>query len=353
LVTTASTVIVGHLGERELAAVGLAISLANVSGYTVLVGLSSTLQTTAGQAFGAKNFEEVSLSLQRCLILCSIVLGAVGALWLNSKWLLVTTGQEEAIACLAATYLKYLFPGLCCYMVTICLENWLAAQRVTKMQGTGGVILLAGFVPLCWFLVHPMALGTDGAAIATSLGHLFLMLWMVGQTLLATRSSLTMSWQGLSRRAFTSWYPFLRLAVPSLFVISKRWATEIIVLLSGTLPDPEANLAAMTIFANTCAILSMPPLSLGCAGNTRVSNELGAGCPWAAHFAAKVNYSLGLCLASFLSAVMLTGRCFWLHLITREKEVLDHTKHILVICPLYVAFDCMCTVTNGALKGCG
>ena len=33
----------------------------------------------------------------------------------------------------------------------------------------------------------------------------------------------------------------------------KRWATEIIVLLSGTLPDPEANLAAMTIFANTCA----------------------------------------------------------------------------------------------------
>ena len=27
-----------------------------------------------------------------------------------------------------------------------------------------------------------------------------------------------------------------------------------------------------------------------CFRNTRVSNELGAGCPWAAHFAAKVNY---------------------------------------------------------------
>ena len=223
LVTTAATIIVGHLGERQLAAVGLAISLANVSGFTVLVGLSSTLQTTAGQAYGAKNFEEVCLSLQRCLLLCTVVLGVVGMLWLNSRSLLIATGQEEAVADLAASYLMYLFPGLCCYMVTICLENWLAAQRITIVQGTGGVILLAGFVPLCWILVQPLHMETNGAAIATSLGHLFLMLWMIGQTFIAIRSSLTMSWQGLSRRAFTDWCPFLRLAVPSLFVISDPW----------------------------------------------------------------------------------------------------------------------------------
>ena len=188
LVTTAATIIVGHLGERQLAAVGLAISLANVSGFTVLVGLSSTLQTTAGQAYGAKNFEEVCLSLQRCLLLCTVVLGVVGMLWLNSRSLLIATGQEEAVADLAASYLMYLFPGLCCYMVTICLENWLAAQRITIVQGTGGVILLAGFVPLCWILVQPLHMETNGAAIATSLGHLFLMLWMIGQTFIAIRS---------------------------------------------------------------------------------------------------------------------------------------------------------------------
>ena len=176
-----------------------------------------------GQAYGAKNFEEVCLSLQRCLLLCTVVLGVVGMLWLNSRSLLIATGQEEAVADLAASYLMYLFPGLCCYMVTICLENWLAAQRITIVQGTGGVILLASFVPLCWILVQPLHMETNGAAIATSLGHLFLMLWMIGQTFIAIRSSLTMSWQGLSRRAFTDWCPFLHLAVPSLFVISDPW----------------------------------------------------------------------------------------------------------------------------------
>lgn len=37
-------------------------------GSEVIVGVASTLQTTAGQAFGARNFEEVSLSLQRCML---------------------------------------------------------------------------------------------------------------------------------------------------------------------------------------------------------------------------------------------------------------------------------------------
>ena len=34
----------------------------------VMVGVCTTLQTTAGQAFGARNFQEVSLSLQRCVL---------------------------------------------------------------------------------------------------------------------------------------------------------------------------------------------------------------------------------------------------------------------------------------------
>ena len=34
MVNTVSTVLVGHLGARDLAAVGLAVSLANVSGYS-------------------------------------------------------------------------------------------------------------------------------------------------------------------------------------------------------------------------------------------------------------------------------------------------------------------------------
>ena len=74
MVNTVSTVLVGHLGARDLAAVGLAVSLANVTGYSVMVGVATTLGTTAGQAFGARNWQEVSLQLQRCLLPRGVVL---------------------------------------------------------------------------------------------------------------------------------------------------------------------------------------------------------------------------------------------------------------------------------------
>ncbi|CAE7787539.1 DTX16 [Symbiodinium microadriaticum] len=350
---TTSTVIVGHLGEKELAAVGLAVSLANVSGYSILVGIATTLQTTTGQAFGARNFEEVSLSLQRCTLLCLVMLGLIAALWLSSEPLLLAVGQEKAVAALAARYLKYLLPGVCCYLVTQCSQNWLAAQRMTGVQATGGLILAAVYLPLCWTLVHPLKLGFIGAAVATSLSNAILALWMVFKTCRALRSELPRSWQGFSRLAFTRWAPFLKLAVPNFLMISEWWASEIIVLMSGTLPEAEVSLTAMAVFANTCSICFMPPLSWGMAANTRVSNELGAGRPRAAKFASQVNFCFGLCMVLTIALGVLLGRRAWLRLFTSELEVLDYADPVMSICSIYVALDGMCTVASGSLKGCG
>ena len=43
-----------------------------------MAGVCTTLQTTAGQAFGARNFQEVSLSLQRCMLFLGWLFMAVG-----------------------------------------------------------------------------------------------------------------------------------------------------------------------------------------------------------------------------------------------------------------------------------
>ena len=47
--STISLSFVGKLGSAELAAAGLATSLANVTGDSVLVGISSAMQTLCGQ----------------------------------------------------------------------------------------------------------------------------------------------------------------------------------------------------------------------------------------------------------------------------------------------------------------
>ena len=55
--------------------------------------------------------------------LCCVFLILVGAMWFNSHRLLLLVGQEEIIAAMAAKYLRILFPGLCCFMVTQCLQS--------------------------------------------------------------------------------------------------------------------------------------------------------------------------------------------------------------------------------------
>ena len=56
-------------------------------------------------------------------------------------------------------------------------RNWLAAQRVTGVQGSSGALLAAVHLPLCWCLVHRC--GYLGAAIATSVGNVLRMLWVI------------------------------------------------------------------------------------------------------------------------------------------------------------------------------
>lgn len=353
LIITTAAIIVGHRSQLELAALGLAISLANVTGYSIVIAVAGTLQTVAGQAYGARNFEELSLSLQRCMLLSMMIVAVVSLLWMNGRSLLLACGQEEAVASLASEYLACLVPGLICYTITVVLEKWLAAQRLTKMQATGGFVELAGFIPLCWFLVNVVKLGAIGAAISTSLGHGFLMCWMMYQTRLALRSTHAMSWQGLSGKALCNWGPLLRLVLPSLLMISKWWAAEILVLLSGTLQRAQASLAAMAIFSNTCSLCAMPPLSLGSVSTTRVGNALGLGRPDLARWAAQVTFLLGLALGGVVSVLVWAGHVWWIQLITSDAEVRDLAEPVLLVCALNVALDCVCTVSSGSLKGCG
>lgn len=351
-IATVSTVLVGRQGASELAAVGLAVSLANVSGYSILVGVAGTLQTTAGQAFGASNFAEVSLSLQRCALLCSFVTCIIAVLWLNAETLLLHLGQEEKIAALAAKYLALLLPGLCCYMITQCLQNWLAAQRVTSPTGSGGMINAVMYLPLCWTLVNTAGLGFEGAAIATSLANCFLMLWMVFNTVRISRSTLRSSWQGFSRQALSQWCPFLRLALPNFLMISEWWAAEITVLLAGTLPQAELSLAALALFSNTNSICFMTPLSFGIAANTRVSNELGAGRIRCAAYAARISCVLGLLVVTFTSLLLLIFRRQWVALFTSDVRVLEHAMPVVALSAAYTFVDGFAGVLSGSLKGC-
>ena len=64
-----SMLFLGYLGELELAGGSLSIGFANITGYSVISGLSMGMEPICGQAYGAKQMKLLGLTLQRTVLL--------------------------------------------------------------------------------------------------------------------------------------------------------------------------------------------------------------------------------------------------------------------------------------------
>lgn len=65
--TVISLIFVGHLGTFEMSAAVLGTSFSNVSGFALMVGLSSALETLCGQVCATSMLPSASLSVTTVL----------------------------------------------------------------------------------------------------------------------------------------------------------------------------------------------------------------------------------------------------------------------------------------------
>lgn len=76
-----SIAFVGRLGELELASASLASTFANVSGLSIVMGLSNAQSTLSSQAYGGNDYERVGIILQRSIIVFGSACFLVSLLW--------------------------------------------------------------------------------------------------------------------------------------------------------------------------------------------------------------------------------------------------------------------------------
>ena len=113
--TVASVFSVGRLGSTELAAVSLSSMTANISGYAIIQGVSTCLDTLCAQAFGRKDYNSVGVHFIRCNYLLLLLYIPMAIFWVfGAEPLLVTIiGQDSIAMCqLAGKYLRILTIGL-------------------------------------------------------------------------------------------------------------------------------------------------------------------------------------------------------------------------------------------------
>ncbi|GJN19610.1 hypothetical protein PR202_gb06904 [Eleusine coracana subsp. coracana] len=326
-----SLMFVGHLGELALSGASMATSFAGVTGFSLLSGMACSLDTLCGQAFGAGQHNMLGVYKQRAILVLALVSVLVAMVWANTGEILAWCGQDAEIAAGAGSYIRRLIPALFVY-------GALQTQNlvVPVMLSSGATALCHPAV--CWLMVHRLGMGADGAALANSVSYLANLSILALYVRLSP--SCKRSWTGFSREAFRGIPDFLKLAVPSaLMVCMEWWSFELLVLLSGLLPNPKLETAVISICLNTNYLAFMIPLGLGAAISTRVSNELGAGRPQAARLAARVVMLLALTIGVSEGLVILLVRNLWGYAYSNEEEVTKYIARMMPVLAVSVFLD--------------
>ncbi|XP_072959517.1 protein DETOXIFICATION 16-like isoform X2 [Typha angustifolia] len=352
IIQTISIMFVGHLGELSLSGASMASSFAGVSGFSLLMGMGSALDTLCGQAFGAKQFNMLGIHMQRAMLVLMLVSIPLAIVWACTGQILLLCGQDSEIANEAGVYSRWMIPSLFAYGLLQCHVRFLQTQNIVFpiMLSSGITAML--HILVCWILVYQVGLGSKGAALGNGISNWINVLLLALYVRLSNNCKKT--WTGFSKEALHDILNFIKLAVPSaLMVCLGWWSFKFLVLLSGLLPDPKLETSVLSISLNTASAVYMVPFGLSAAVSTRVSNELGAGRGQAASLAVRVVLFLAISEGLVVGLALVLLRGIWGYAYSNEKEVVKYVATMLPILATSNIFDGIQCVLSRVARGCG
>ncbi|KAG4378934.1 hypothetical protein AAZX31_17G127600 [Glycine max] len=346
-----SMLFLGHLGELALAGGSLAIGFANITGYSVLSGLAMGMEPICGQAFGAKRFKLLGLTMQRTVLLLLITSCLISLFfWLNMKKILLLCAQEQDIANEAELYIFYSLPDLVLQSLLHPLRIYLRSQSITLPLTCCAAVSILLHVPVNYLFVSILNLGIKGVALSAVITNLNLVVLLIIYIVFSGTHKKT--WPGISRECFNGWKKLLNLAIPScVSVCLEWWWYEIMILLCGLLVNPHASVASMGVLIQTTALIYIFPSSLSFGVSTRVGNELGAGNPRRAKLAAIVGLCFSFVFGLSALAFAVSVRNVWASMFTLDGEIIALTTAVLPIIGLCELGNCPQTTVCGVLRG--
>ncbi|TXG57266.1 hypothetical protein EZV62_018579 [Acer yangbiense] len=371
LLQVISLMMVGHLGELALSSTAITISLAGVTGFSVLMGMASALETLCGQAYGAQQYTRIGTQTYTAIFSLFLVCLPITILWIYMGKLLVLIGQDPEISHEAGRFIIWLIPAVFAYAFLQPLIRYFQTQSLTIPMFLSSCFTLCLHIPLCWALVFKSGLGNIGAALSISISYwlnvIFLGIYMYFSPACAkTRGPISMElFHGIGE--------FFKFAIPSAVMICLEWwSFELLVLMSGLLPNPQLETSVLSVCPlrkdsehnfslllfslsslNTIATLYTIPFGLGAAVSTRVSNELGAGDPNMARVAVYVVMLLTVIEAIIVSSILFASRHVFGYMFSNEKEVVDYVTTMAPLVCFSVIMDSIQGVLSGVARGCG
>ncbi|KOM28875.1 hypothetical protein LR48_Vigan609s000700 [Vigna angularis] len=347
-----SMMMVGRLGKLALSSTAIAISLCNVSGLSVIFGMSCALETRCGQAYGARQYRKFGVQIYTAIVSLALVCLPLSFLWMNMGNLLVLLGQDRLVSLEAGKFALCMIPALFAYA---------ALQSVVRfflMQSLMSPLVISSFITLCfhvafsWFMVFKSGLGNLGAAFSIGTSY-WLNVTILG-LYMKFSSHCEKTRAPISMELFHGIGEFIRYAIPSAGMICLEWwSLEILILLSGLLPNAKLETSVLSVCLNISATIYTIPESIGAAASARVSNELGAASPQSAKVSAYASMILAATQAIVVGSIIFSCRQILGYVFSNEQDVVDYVSELAPLLSLSVMLDCLHGTLSGIARGCG
>ncbi|KAI3813005.1 hypothetical protein L1987_17718 [Smallanthus sonchifolius] len=346
-----TTAFLGRLGELELASGTLGFMFANVTGFSILNGLCGAMEPICGQAYGGKNFKLLHKTLVMMVSLLLLTSICSCFLWLNVDKILIHFGQQEDISVEAKKYLFYLLPDLIITSFLCPLKSYLSSQSITVPIMFTSALAVVLHVPVNIFLAKTR--GFEGVSMAIWITDLVVVVLLaVYVVVVEFKKGGTWKEGGWWEHGLKDWVRLLKLCGPCcLTTCLEWWCYEILVLLTGKLPNAKQAVSIIAIVLNFDYLLFGVMLSLATCASIRVSNELGANQAGTAYRAAYTSLSLGWVAGLAGGLVMVLARGTWGRLFSHDKAILRGARNAMLWMGLLEVLNFPLAVCGGIVRG--
>ncbi|XP_022887086.1 protein DETOXIFICATION 35-like [Olea europaea var. sylvestris] len=345
-----TTMFVGHLGDIELSAFSIALSVVGTFAFGLLLGMGSALETLCGQAFGAGQIHMLGIYMQRSIIILFATCVLLLPLYVFATPILKLLGQEDAIANPAGLYTLLIAPQLFSLSVTFPTQKFLQAQSKVLVLAWIAAFALVSQTFLCWLFIYVFGWGTIGASVAFDLTSWVTAFAQFGYVVGWCKDG----WKGFSWAAFKDLWAFVRLSLASAVMLCLEiWYMMSIVVLAGNFDNAVTAVGSLTICTNIDGWESMLFIGVNAAISVRVSNELGLGHPRATKYAVYVTVFQSLLIGILCMIIVLASRNHFAIIFTHSEPMQRAVARLSVFLGVTMLLNGVQPVISGVAIGGG
>ncbi|GAV76292.1 MatE domain-containing protein [Cephalotus follicularis] len=345
-----TNIFVGHIGEVELSAVAIALSVIATFSFGFMLGMGSALETLCGQAFGAGQVHMLGVYLQRSWIILWVSCILLLPIYIFASPVLKLLGQEDDVAYLAGKFSILIIPQLFSLAINFPAQKFLQAQSKVNVLSWIGFAALIIHIGLLSLFIYVFDWGTTGAAIAYDLTSWGISVAQVVYIIGWCKEG----WHGLSWSAFSEIWAFVRLSLASAVMLCLEiWYMMSIIILAGHLDNAVIAVGSLSICMNFNGWEAMLFIGINAAISVRVSNELGLGHGSAAKYSVYVTVFQSLLIGLFFMVVILLTKDYFAVIFTSSTSLQLAVAKLAYLLGITMVLNSVQPVISGVAVGGG